>query len=319
MTSRRVSFSGIRISSATSRETSHGYSSTRWSPAGRPAASRARTPAGPAAAGPAAAGPAAAGPAGYGPAAIGPGPPMESPSGEPPSAGATGSSAGTVVPRFTRPILPGNTGGVAAGAGRRGGSGDRDAAVGHPGHRVDRPAVLPADPHLEVQVRAGAVAERPDQADELARLDPLADPDQHLLLVAVEGHVAVRVLDDDRVAVAPLGAGVDDDPVAGRVERGAPRSGHVLAVVERAPAPAEAGRDDVAAAPHRVHPLRPGRLDQGDLAALGLPGGPDVGQPALRLGRGQQLVAGHRLLRGHVIGERVRPADAEHLLRHRGV
>src|SRR6266536_5991096 len=183
MTSRRMSFSGIRISSATSRETSHGYSSTRWSPAGRPAASRARTPAGPAAAGPAAAGPAAAGPAGYGPAAAGPagygpaatgpGPPMESPSGEPPSAGATGSSAGTVVPRFIRPILPGNTGGVAAGAGRRGRSGDRDAAVGHPGHRVDRPAVLPADPHLEVQVRAGAVAERPDQADELARLDPL--------------------------------------------------------------------------------------------------------------------------------------------------
>src|SRR5919197_2724242 len=159
MTSRRMSFSGIRISSATSRETSQEYSTGRW--AGNP-------------------------------------------SGEPPSAESTGCSAGTVVPRFTRPSCRARA--LAARPGRWSGSEDRHAAGGHPGDRVHLLAVLAADAHLEVQVRAGAVAQRPDQPDQLAGLDPLADPDQHLLLVAVHGHVAVRVLDHDRVAVPGLRA-----------------------------------------------------------------------------------------------------------------
>src|SRR5215213_1327474 len=76
-------------------------------------------------------------------------------------------------------------------------AGQRDAVLGQPVHRVLLVAVLAAGADLEVQVVAGALAEIADRADELARLHLLTDLHEDLLLVAVDGDGAVRVLDHD--------------------------------------------------------------------------------------------------------------------------
>src|SRR3954452_10908980 len=85
-----------------------------------------------------------------------------------------------------------------------------DAALAQPGQRIDLLAVDATDVHLEVQVRAGGLAAVAELGDLLAGLHRLTLLDEDLLHVAVDGHVAVLVLDVDREAVAAGRAGADD-------------------------------------------------------------------------------------------------------------
>src|SRR5437870_1289231 len=76
-------------------------------------------------------------------------------------------------------------------------------------HRVDRLAV---DAGLEMAVVAGGVTCRADVADHLAARDVLAVTHAKATLVRVPRAQPAAVVDDDDVAVAAHGPGVDHGP-----------------------------------------------------------------------------------------------------------
>ena len=125
----------------------------------------------------------------------------------------------------------------------------RAAARQFHAHRIDEAAV---DQNFVVDVRAGRLAGRADEADHLALPHLLAG--LHALgegrHVAVGGLVAVVVLDADVFAVAAFGAGLLDHAVAGGEDRRAVGGGPVDAGVhlhiaeDRMAAAAEAGAHD---------------------------------------------------------------------------
>src|SRR5947209_17207405 len=96
-------------------------------------------------------------------------------------------------------------------AGRR--ASDLDATLPQPRQRVDLRPVDPAQVHLEVQVWTGGLAAVAEQGDRVARLHRLTGLDEDLLHVAVDGDVAVRVLDVDGEPEAAGGTGTDDHAV----------------------------------------------------------------------------------------------------------
>src|SRR5918993_3444931 len=147
-----------------------------------------------------------------------------------------------------------------ASSGWRAGS-DLDAAVPEPRQRVDFLAVETADMHLEVQVRAGGLAAVAEQGDGVAGADDLADLDQDRVHVAVDGDVAVLVLDVDREAVAARRPCLEHDAVHGRVLGGLHRGREVDAGVQGAPTGAELAGE--ARSLHREDGLRAGRLGGG--------------------------------------------------------
>lgn len=91
---------------------------------------------------------------------------------------------------------------------------DADSVAAKVLQRVDVGAVAGSRPHLEVQVRAAAVAGRAGAADPLAAGDLLAGLDAEGREVGVLGVPAVGVPDDDLVAVGAGPAGGHD--LAGR-------------------------------------------------------------------------------------------------------
>src|SRR5690606_6935359 len=110
------------------------------------------------------------------------------------------------------------------------------------GERVDEVVAL-ADRDGEVQVGAGRLTRRPDEPDEVADLDLVADGEWrrgalHVRVSAVHGLAVDGVLDDDEVAPARSAAAVlDDDPVGDREDRGTRAGVEVDAGVRgRAPA-----------------------------------------------------------------------------------
>src|SRR5437588_6629359 len=82
--------------------------------------------------------------------------------------------------------------------------------------RVDR---RPVDPHLEVQVRAEAVARAADVADQLSLCDLRARADGEGRLVGVAGRHPAAMVDTGVVAVAADPACKDDRPGRGSVDR----------------------------------------------------------------------------------------------------
>src|SRR5690606_30696394 len=116
---------------------------------------------------------------------------------------------------------------------------------------VDRPGLLQPcqrfggllapEMDLEVQVGAGGVAVVADGGDDVAGLDllPLGDVDVlavHVHVPALHDGAVDLVLDDDQLAGASVDsrAGVGDDAVGDRVDRGAQRRREVGAGVHRA-------------------------------------------------------------------------------------
>ena len=124
----------------------------------------------------------------------------------------------------------------------RGVRADVDAARPQPRDRVDVGTHEAAVHHAEVQVRPGRLAVGADVGDVLAGPHVLPDGDVVVVHVAVDGVVAVVVLDDHPQPEAVRRAGGHHHPVADRDDRRAHRAGQVDALVHHAPAHAEAGR-----------------------------------------------------------------------------
>src|SRR3954470_24459704 len=122
------------------------------------------------------------------------------------------------------------------------GPSELDAPVVQPSDRVDLLAVLAADAHLEVQVRAGRAALVAQERDRLAGVHVLTGLDQDLDHVPVDGHVTVLMEDVHRLAVAAGRTGPQHDAVGRRVLRRPHRRGEVDALVELAPPGAEGAR-----------------------------------------------------------------------------
>jgi hypothetical protein len=163
----------------------------------------------------------------------------------------------------------------AGGVERAGRNSDRDALVPQPRERVDLLAVEATHVHLEVQVRAGRLTTVAQQRDGVAGTDDLPRPDQDRVHVAVDGHVAVLVLDVDGQSVAAGGTGLEDHTVHRGVLRRLHRGSEVDARMQRAPAAAEAAGE--AGSVDGEHRLRAGRLGgsrggglRGDAVGLGL-------------------------------------------------
>src|SRR5439155_4662751 len=87
------------------------------------------------------------------------------------------------------------------------------------------------DAHLEVEVRAEAMAGAADVADHLALRHMRAAADREAGLVGIRGREAVAVVDDDDVSVALLPAGDDHRSGRGRVDRRAGGGADVDALV----------------------------------------------------------------------------------------
>src|SRR5690349_11132632 len=114
----------------------------------------------------------------------------------------------------------------------------------HEGDRVDGAAV---DPDFIVKVAAGRTAGRAHVTDQLAAGDTLAGADEDPRQVAVAGFDTAAMVDLDEVAVtAAIVAGLGDDAVGSRVNRGAERSGEVDALVTGCAAAEGIGADSVA-------------------------------------------------------------------------
>src|SRR5215211_5858468 len=108
-----------------------------------------------------------------------------------------------------------------------------------------------ADPHLEVDVRAEAVARAADVPDRLA-LRHGAAADREARLVGIGRRQPAAVVDDDQVAVAAHPAGVDDDAGRGRGDRSPIPDGDVDSLVHAAPAPPERAHDGSADRPDQA-------------------------------------------------------------------
>src|SRR5688572_11949806 len=114
-------------------------------------------------------------------------------------------------------------------------SSDGDALGPQVRDRVDVRAVVRAGADLEVEVRAGRVAGRADQADLLPGGFRRPGGHRELGEVAVLRVLAVRVLDDDLVAVRAAPAGLDDRAGGDRLDRRAGARREVLAGVALRP------------------------------------------------------------------------------------
>src|SRR5919197_1609598 len=135
---------------------------------------------------------------------------------------------------------------------------------------------LGVDAHLEVEVRAEAVAGAADVADHLALRDRRSVPDRERRLVPVGGREPLAVVDHRQVAVPRHPTRIDDRARRGRMDRSAVWDADVDPLVHAAPAHAERARD---------RPLhRPDEPARGDAAAgragRGTPrlGGLDLGR-----------------------------------------
>ncbi|MOA19849.1 hypothetical protein D3C78_1402560 [compost metagenome] len=93
--------------------------------------------------------------------------------------------------------------------------------------------MLAVDLELVVQVRAGGEAGHADVADDLPLLDAGAGADAlgEAAQVAVDGAVALAMLDDHGVAIATLAACLDDPAITGGLDRRAGRRGVIDALV----------------------------------------------------------------------------------------
>src|SRR4051794_36087698 len=108
--------------------------------------------------------------------------------------------------------------------------------------RVDR---RPAQPHLEMEMRARRKPRSADEAQLRARGDHLPRMDVHLRKVRVERREAAAVLDDDEVAVpARAPSSEADRPARGRVDRVAEPGNDVDPGMERGAARPEGAADD---------------------------------------------------------------------------
>ena len=107
-----------------------------------------------------------------------------------------------------------------------------------PGHRIHvRCIIVPDPPRLKVQVRVGAVARAPGEADDFALDDllPDAEPDREGGKMGVKGSFAVPVLEDDAVPVAgAVPSAKHDGASAGREDLRVQWAGVVDAGVESA-------------------------------------------------------------------------------------
>src|SRR5882757_4936989 len=124
-----------------------------------------------------------------------------------------------------------------------------NAARLQPGNGIDLLAVFAALVDLEMQMWSGGLALGADQCNQLAGSHPLARGHQDLLHVAVDGGIAIRMLDIDGLPESGRRAGAQDYSVTGGIDGCAVRGGQIHAPMEGAPALAEAGRDRSGARP----------------------------------------------------------------------